>query len=74
MRDIFLIIVVAISLGFTLRYPFVGVLVWEWFAMMAPHQGAYGFSRSLPLNLIIAITTIGSWLASKEPKRFRPIR
>lgn len=69
MRDIFLIIVVAISLGFTLRYPFVGVLVWEWFAMMAPHQSAYGFSRSLPLNLIIAVTTIGSWLASKEPKK-----
>jgi probable O-glycosylation ligase (exosortase A-associated) len=69
MRDIFLIIIVAISLGFTLRYPFVGVLIWEWFAMMAPHQGAYGFSRSLPLNLVIAITTIGSWLASKEPKR-----
>jgi probable O-glycosylation ligase (exosortase A-associated) len=69
MRDIFLIIVVAISLGFTLRYPFVGLLVWEWFAMMAPHQSAYGFSRALPLNLIIAIATIGSWLVSKEPKR-----
>ena len=54
MRDLFLVAVVAISLGFTLRFPFVGVLIWEWFALMNPHQEAFGFARSLPLNLIVA--------------------
>ncbi|HJS45922.1 MAG TPA: putative O-glycosylation ligase, exosortase A system-associated [Rhizomicrobium sp.] len=69
MRDLFLVAAVAISLGFTLRYPFVGVLVWEWFALMAPHQEAFGFVRSLPLNLIVAGTAVLSWALSEEPKK-----
>jgi len=69
MRDIFLVIVVFIGLGFTFRFPFAGVLLWEWFALMDPHQEAFGFARSQPFNLVIAIVTIFSWLVSKEPKR-----
>src|SRR6476660_1944165 len=69
MRDLFLVAVVAISLGFTLRFPFVGVLIWEWFALMNPHQEAFGFARSLPLNLLIAGTTVLSLLLSDEPKK-----
>lgn len=75
MRDILLVIFVLIGLGFTLKRPFVGVLLWEWFSLQQPHQEAYGFSRHLPLNLVIAIVTVGSWLLSKEPKKipFHPI-
>src|SRR6202040_3604269 len=51
------------------RFPFVGVLLWEWFALGNPHREAFGFSQSLPLNLIIALATIVSWAISKEPKR-----
>src|SRR5215469_15574149 len=69
MRDIVLVISVIIGLGFTLRYPFVGVLLWEWFSLMQPHEEAFGFSRRLPLNFVIAIVTVGSWLLSKEPKK-----
>src|SRR5882724_1934779 len=69
MRDPFLVIVVLIGLGFTVRFPFVGVLLWEWFSLMAPHQEAFGFARSLPLNFAIAVVTILAWLVSKEPKK-----
>jgi putative inorganic carbon (HCO3(-)) transporter len=69
MRDIFLFVVVLIGLGFTLRHPFVGVLIWEWFSLMAPHQEAFGFVRSLPLNLMVAGTTVLAWLTSDEPKK-----
>ena len=69
MRDLFLIGVVAISVGFTLRFPFIGVLIWEWFALMNPHQEAFGFARSLPLNLIVAGSAILSWALSDEPKK-----
>ena len=69
MRDIFLVVVVAISLGFTLRFPFIGVLIWEWFALMNPHQEAFGFARSLPLNLLVAGSAVLSWLMSDEPKK-----
>ena len=69
MRDIVLVIFVLTGLGFTLRYPFVGVLLWEWFSLQQPHQETYGFARSLPLNFLIAIVTIGAWLLSKESKK-----
>src|SRR6185312_5812747 len=69
MRDIFLTMVVLAGLVITLRRPFVGVLIWEWFSLMQPHREAFGFSRSLPLNMAIAVVTILSWLMSKEPKR-----
>jgi len=68
MRDLFLVAVVAIGLGLTLRHPFIGVLIWEWFAMMAPHQEAFGFARSLPLNLLVAGITLLSWFISDERK------
>jgi len=69
MRDIWLVAWVSLGLGFTFRFPFVGVLIWEWFSLMNPHREAFGFSQSLPLNLIIALVTIFSWGISKEPKR-----
>ena len=68
MRDVFLVLAVVIGLGFTLKRPFIGVLLWEWFSIMSPHQEAFGFSRTLPLNLIIAVTTLLSWFFSDEPK------
>jgi len=70
MRDIFLVVAVFIGLGFTLRFPFVGILLWVWFSIMSPHEEAFGFSQTLPLNFAIAIVTAVSWLVSKEPKRF----
>jgi putative inorganic carbon (hco3(-)) transporter len=70
MRDIFLVVAVLIGLGFTLRFPFVGILLWVWFSIMSPQAEAYGFSQTLPLNFIIVVVTIVSWFFSNEPKRF----
>lgn len=69
MRDIVLFIFVIGGIIATLRYPFVGVLLWAWFSVAAPHQEAFGFSRSLPLNLAIAVVTMGGWFFTKE-RRF----
>jgi probable O-glycosylation ligase (exosortase A-associated) len=44
------------------------VLLWSWFSLQQPHQEAYGFVRSLPLNLIIAVVTLGAWIFSRERK------
>jgi putative inorganic carbon (HCO3(-)) transporter len=72
MRDIFLVIFLFIGLCVTVRHAFAGVLIWEWVSLMQPHQEAYGFSRSLPLNLIVVLVTIGSWLASKQEAKKIP--
>ena len=69
MRDLFLVAAIGIGLILTLRYPFVGVLIWEWLTLGNPHQETYGFARSLPLNLLVVGATLLSWLASEEPKK-----
>jgi len=69
MRDLFLVVFVAISLIYILRYPFVGILVWEFFTLMNPQQEAYGMARTLPLNMIVAGATLLGWLVSPEPKK-----
>lgn len=68
MRDVALSLVVLIGLVWTIRRPFVGVLLWEWITLMNPHQLAYGFSRTFQINLLVAVVTLFAWLFSKERK------
>ena len=68
MRDIAVLAVTFIGLLWTLRYPFVGILLWTWVTLMVPQQLGFGFSQSFPLNLIVAIVTIGAWIFSEERK------
>ena len=56
MRDVLLLAVLAGGLLTTIRYPFVGLLVWAWFTLGTPHQAAYA-AQTLPLNLAIAAIT-----------------
>ena len=68
MRDFFLVAIIAINLIIALRYPFAGVLTWVWFTCMQPHQEAYSFAQTAPLNLVIAAVTLGALLFSRERK------
>jgi probable O-glycosylation ligase (exosortase A-associated) len=52
-----------------MRRPFVGVLMWTWLGLMNPHRMAWGFSMDLPFALIVFLTTVLSFTASKEKKR-----
>jgi probable O-glycosylation ligase (exosortase A-associated) len=68
MRDIAILLVIGVGLIGTLRFPYVGILLWTWITLMAPHQQAFGFSRFFPVNLIVAVVAILSLLASREKK------
>lgn len=68
MRDLLLVTVILGTVPLILRYPFAGVLIWTWISIGTPHQEAWGFSRSIPLNLIVAAATIGAWYFSKDRK------
>lgn len=70
MRDALLLLAVLTALLVTLRYPFVGLITWAWFALMNPHQMAYGVF-GLQLNVIIAGVTLISLFLHEEAKRFR---
>lgn len=66
MREILLLIAIIAGLGMTFRWPFVGVLIWEWFTLQNPHRETYGFMSST--NLLIAAVTLIAWVLSKERK------
>jgi probable O-glycosylation ligase (exosortase A-associated) len=65
-REILLIIAILAGLGMTFRWPFVGVLLWEWFTLQNPHRETYGFISNA--NVVIAAVTLIAWAMSKERK------
>ena len=70
MKDLILLAFISGCLLGTLRYPFVGVLTWAWFTIVAPHQLAYGVF-GIPLNMMIAGTTLLSIFIWREFRHFR---
>jgi putative inorganic carbon (hco3(-)) transporter len=68
MRDIAFVAIIFTGLLWTLRYPYVGILLWTWITLMVPQELGFGFAQSFPINLIVAIVTIGAWIFSKERK------
>lgn len=67
MRDIFIVVAIAIIALATLKRPQIGILGWLWLSIMAPHRLAYGFSYSLPvLDGLVAITMLSCLMHWKE--------
>jgi len=68
------IVVVAILLGSVpaiLVWPYYGILLWFWVGIFTPHRWAYGFSRSLPAALCVAVPTmVGAVFAKKNKHIF----
>jgi len=69
MRDIAIVGVMLVGLAATLRYPYAGILLWSWITLMDPHQLAFGFATSFPINFIVAVVTLLSLAASKDNKK-----
>jgi probable O-glycosylation ligase (exosortase A-associated) len=71
MRDLLLLVFIFGGLLGTIRYPFIGVLLWAWFTLATPQLAAYSAS-ALPLNTLIAGVTFIACFLHGEFKRFRP--
>ena len=69
MRDTVVILAVFVGVLLTLRKPFIGVLTWTWLGLMNPHMLCWSFAAGQPFAQIVALTTLGSILVSKEQKR-----
>ena len=69
MRDIAVTMLVCLGLFYTLKKPYIGVLLWSWLGYMNPHRLCYGFAYSMPFAQITAIITIIAVLFSKESKK-----
>ena len=70
MRDIAVTLVIFGSLPFILWRPWYGILVWSWLGFMNPHRLAWGFATTLPLAMVVALTTMVALLLSKEKNKF----
>jgi probable O-glycosylation ligase (exosortase A-associated) len=70
MRDLIIALVVFGSVPITLLRPWIGVLVWTWLGLMNPHMLTWGFARSFPFVVIVAVTTLLAYAFSKDSKRF----
>ncbi|SBT08838.1 Wzy family polymerase, exosortase system type 1 associated [Candidatus Accumulibacter aalborgensis] len=70
MRDILITAIIFGLLPFILRSPRLGVYVWAWLSLMLPHRAAFGFARTMPFGQVVAITTMVSFLFSRERRPF----
>ena len=69
MRDLALTAFFFALLPFVLLRPHWGILMWTWIGLMSPQHLTYGFARSIPYALIVAVVTIVAMAISPEKKR-----
>ncbi|WP_174625866.1 putative O-glycosylation ligase, exosortase A system-associated [Candidatus Methylobacter favarea] len=70
MRDILVTLIVLVGCIYTLKRPYIGILLWSWLSYMNPHRLCFGFAYNAPFAQITAIVLLGSMLLSGEPKKF----
>ena len=67
MRDLFLALSIIPFVPVALFRPQVGILVWVWISVMAPHRLVFGFMYGQPfLNTIAIVTIIGALINFKK--------
>jgi putative inorganic carbon (HCO3(-)) transporter len=66
MRDIVITLIVMIGCLYTLKKPYIGILLWSWLSYMNPHRMSYGFAYSQPFAQLTAIVLLGSTLLSRQ--------
>ena len=69
MRDLIIIVIYIIGCIYTLKRPYMGVLLWSWLSYMNPHRLSTGFTYEMPLVYIVAILTLFSTLFTKEAQK-----
>jgi len=68
-RDFLLAAILFGSVPFILWRPAIGVFLWVWVSIMAPHRMTFGFAYDFAFAQLIAIATLIGMLFSAEPKR-----
>lgn len=69
MRDLAITIIVFVGCFYTLKKPYIGILLWSWLSYMNPHRLAYGFAYNMPFAQVTALALMGSMLFSKEVRK-----
>lgn len=70
MRDIYIAAIVLSLLPAAFLRPYIGVYLWAWLSLMAPHRLSWGFSYDFPYVYVVALVTLAGLLLSPERKSF----
>jgi probable O-glycosylation ligase (exosortase A-associated) len=70
-RDLFLLLVIAVIAFRTITAPQAGIMGWTWLTLMTPQRLTWGFAYSAPFNLLLTLITFGSLIVKRERTAFR---
>ena len=70
MRDLVIAFILLGSIPVILMRPYIGMVMWFVVSLMNPHQMAYGFITSMPVAMIVSVSTLLGFVAFREQKRF----
>jgi probable O-glycosylation ligase (exosortase A-associated) len=68
-RDIGLTGLIILLVPYSFARPWIGILTWCWLTFMTPQLLTWGFARSLPFAMIVAVATLLGTLFSRDPER-----
>lgn len=66
MRDLALVLTLAVLVPLSVPFPIVGLYAWEWLSIMNPHRITWGFAQDQHFVMVVALVTIAGWLLSRE--------
>ncbi len=68
LRDLLLTTIIFGSVPAILRNPYWGVLMWNWLAFMSPHRYTWEFAQTMRFSLVVAASTLLSFVIYKGKK------
>src|SRR5690348_7462928 len=68
-RDIILTGTIFYLIPYCLTRPWIGILTWCWLTFMTPQLLTWGFARTLPFAMIVAVATLLGTVVSRDPDR-----
>lgn len=74
MRDYLLLAFVACLLPLCLFKPYVGVLLWNCFALLNPHRNTWGIAQTVHISLLIALAVLVASLREVIRRQFPRVR
>jgi probable O-glycosylation ligase (exosortase A-associated) len=58
MRDLILLIIIAVSIPISFFRPYFGILIWTWITFFNPHRFTWGYMYNAPVAAVIAVPTL----------------
>ncbi|MDP2881161.1 MAG: putative O-glycosylation ligase, exosortase A system-associated [Azonexus sp.] len=66
MRDLLIMAIILGGSAVALRKPWIGIILWTWVSLMNPHQQWGYASASMPIAMIVGVSTLTGFLFTRE--------